>query len=157
MQMPDEHDESGPTRGTMFCIGCDYPLDGLSANTCPECGRGFDLRNIVTYRHVASPVVLQDAVRLSQLPISAAVALCARLEAHGLAAAMHEQRGGVIGYAELPSASVWVERGDEARATELMQAPQEDHAPWACPMCDEMIEGQFAVCWNCGQERPAET
>ena len=25
----------------MFCIGCDYPLAGLSSR-CPECGRPFD-------------------------------------------------------------------------------------------------------------------
>ena len=26
----------------MFCLGCEYPLDGLEAHRCPECGRAFD-------------------------------------------------------------------------------------------------------------------
>ncbi len=25
-----------------LCLGCNYPLRGLPANRCPECGRGFD-------------------------------------------------------------------------------------------------------------------
>ncbi len=25
-----------------FCLGCDYPLNGLTTNRCPECGRPFD-------------------------------------------------------------------------------------------------------------------
>ncbi len=25
--------------------------------------------------------------------------------------------------------------------------------PWTCESCGEQVEGQFAVCWNCGAER----
>jgi hypothetical protein len=25
---------------------------------------------------------------------------------------------------------------------------------WVCPQCGEECEGQFAQCWNCGQDRP---
>ena len=32
----------------MFCIGCDYPLVGLSSQ-CPECGRPFDPKNPNTF------------------------------------------------------------------------------------------------------------
>lgn len=28
---------------------------------------------------------------------------------------------------------------------------------WQCPDCSEMLEGQFAECWNCGARRPQET
>ena len=27
---------------TMFCLKCSYPLDGLNAISCPECGRPFN-------------------------------------------------------------------------------------------------------------------
>jgi hypothetical protein len=38
-------------RPTMWCIDpeCRYPLDGLMANRCPECGREFDPDNPQTY------------------------------------------------------------------------------------------------------------
>jgi hypothetical protein len=28
-------------------------------------------------------------------------------------------------------------------------------APWHCPSCGEMLEGQFGSCWRCGRERDA--
>ena len=40
------------------------------------------------------------------------------------------------------------------RALELIHeslAPADDDAsPWQCVSCGETVEGQFAVCWNCG-------
>ena len=27
-------------------------------------------------------------------------------------------------------------------------------ARWVCQHCDETIEGQFAICWNCGTDSP---
>lgn len=33
----------------MFCLGCLYVLDGLSADRCPECGRRFDRSNPRTF------------------------------------------------------------------------------------------------------------
>ncbi len=27
-------------------------------------------------------------------------------------------------------------------------------APWACPVCGEEVQGDFDLCWNCGQGRP---
>jgi hypothetical protein len=27
-------------------------------------------------------------------------------------------------------------------------------ADWTCPTCGEVIEGQFAMCWNCQTSRP---
>ena len=26
--------------------------------------------------------------------------------------------------------------------------------PWTCPKCGEEVEASFAMCWNCGEERP---
>ena len=28
--------------------------------------------------------------------------------------------------------------------------------PWVCARCGERLEGQFAQCWNCGADRPAQ-
>lgn len=39
---------------------------------------------------------------------------------------------------------------DALDESEVAEAP-----PWTCPNCGEEVEGQFAVCWKCGQERPA--
>jgi hypothetical protein len=27
-------------------------------------------------------------------------------------------------------------------------------APWQCPSCNELIEGQFQACWKCGALKP---
>ena len=41
----------------MTCLGCDYPLAGVAANACPECGRAFDPADRKTYgpRRVRPP------------------------------------------------------------------------------------------------------
>ena len=33
----------------MYCLDCKYSLQQLPANTCPECGRGFDPSNGSTF------------------------------------------------------------------------------------------------------------
>ena len=37
------------------CLGCDYPLTGLTENRCPECGRVFDPRDPDTMRTARTP------------------------------------------------------------------------------------------------------
>ncbi|HYF16196.1 MAG TPA: hypothetical protein VD971_14110 [Phycisphaerales bacterium] len=44
----------------MTCLGCDYPLAGVAANACPECGRAFDPADRKTY----GPRILQKAARV---------------------------------------------------------------------------------------------
>ena len=34
---------------TMYCRGCEYILDGLDRNRCPECGRTFDPDDLATF------------------------------------------------------------------------------------------------------------
>jgi hypothetical protein len=143
----------------MFCLECSYPLDHLKSSVCPECGREFDRVDEQTYRSLPGPV-LDDPVTVARLPITQAVGLCIRLEQAGIVAALHEERGGVIAYAELPTGSVWVERDDHQRAREIAAQPivdeaedQVDHSQWVCASCGERVEGQFTSCWKCGAER----
>lgn len=35
-----------------WCLGCDYPLNGLTENRCPECGREFNPRDPKSMRLV---------------------------------------------------------------------------------------------------------
>lgn len=37
-----------------FCLDCRYPLRGLTNHVCPECGRGFDLKDPTTFSPTAS-------------------------------------------------------------------------------------------------------
>lgn len=50
---------------------------------------------------------------------------------------------------------LWVLRdGDLHRAERLLNELKRDipgGASWRCPKCHEENEGQFAVCWNCGE------
>lgn len=138
----------------MFCLGCDYPLERLKSYLSPECGRAFDSEDVSTYRYVYWPV-LDNPVMLTRRPVTDAVVLCVRLEGAGILAMTHEERGGVIAYSEQPQGSVWVERKDEPQARAVIAQPSSaaDRALWRCAACGEMIEGQFALCWNCGAER----
>lgn len=56
--------------------------------------------------------------------------------------------------------AVWVKEEDSERAMALMkeffaQTHENATSPdWKCPVCSELVEGQFDVCWQCGRERP---
>ncbi len=46
----------GPAKPKL-CLGCEYVLDGLPEQRCPECGRTFDLARPETYGCITSTVV----------------------------------------------------------------------------------------------------
>lgn len=57
------------------------------------------------------------------------------------------------------AASLWiVDDGDLPRAEALLaeaRTPDENPAlPWICPDCDETVDAELAVCWNCGASAP---
>ncbi len=82
------------------------------------------------------------------------------------ATVMGEVLGGVVGAIpkSLSTAStVWVHAADVDRAKAVVaqfdarpldRAMKTEAAPWKCPNCGEMIEGQFSDCWNCMTARP---
>ena len=54
---------------------------------------------------------------------------------------------------------LWVAEADYARAEAIMAEALSDKshlAHWQCDKCDEWIEGQFDLCWQCGAPRPSE-
>ncbi len=67
--------------------------------------------------------------------------------------------GGSIG--EVPpdqaNPELWVEDEDDwQRAGAMLEAfrhPPSHH--WACPGCQEIIDGPFEQCWKCGTQMPA--
>lgn len=83
------------------------------------------------------------------------------LESAGLQAELRNHRllGGV---GEIPFLETWPELWvaalDVDRARELIEeavhGDASGHSPWSCVGCGEHVEGQFAVCWQCGRERP---
>lgn len=55
---------------------------------------------------------------------------------------------------------LWVEDdADEAIALQLIEevlGAGDDPGPeWTCPGCGEVLEGQFAACWRCGEPAPS--
>jgi hypothetical protein len=51
---------------------------------------------------------------------------------------------------------IWIRNSlDEARARELIEQwrTPPGGAPWICSRCGEVLEPQFAECWNCGAPR----
>ncbi|MEY3272541.1 MAG: hypothetical protein RLZZ341_1442 [Pseudomonadota bacterium] len=52
---------------------------------------------------------------------------------------------------------IWV-LDDRSHARALQVLDELRHAPhrhWACPGCQEIIDGPFELCWNCGTPMPA--
>lgn len=51
---------------------------------------------------------------------------------------------------------IWIRNAlDEARARQLIEQLSRPVAgePWTCRHCGEVLEPQFAQCWNCGTPR----
>jgi hypothetical protein len=79
------------------------------------------------------------------------------LESEGIACVVRNDRlGGIVG--EIPFLECWpelwvVQTGNYLKAKsvvdEVLRASTPS-APWHCAGCGETIEGQFALCWNCG-------
>lgn len=85
------------------------------------------------------------------------------LQAAGITSYVRNERlAGALG--EIPFLECWpelwvVESGQSLRARALIDealhpAPASDD--WQCPGCAETIEGQFALCWNCGASPEGE-
>src|SRR5690242_19490405 len=46
--VPADSKSTSDVRRISRCLGCDYPLRGLTEPRCPECGRAFDPRDITS-------------------------------------------------------------------------------------------------------------
>ncbi len=60
---------------------------------------------------------------------------------------------------EIPVTEAWPElwvldkaNGEDAARLvhEALEEGESDQANWECQSCHEIVEGQFAECWNCG-------
>ncbi len=82
------------------------------------------------------------------------------LESYGIACTIQKQfSSGAIG--DIPAIECWpelwiVDPNEFERAKEIVNEamnPQNENLPtWNCPVCHEIIEGQFTACWKCGTE-----
>ena len=43
---------AGTSRQIMYCLGCEYVLNGIDGTACPECGRLFSARDASSYATV---------------------------------------------------------------------------------------------------------
>jgi hypothetical protein len=82
------------------------------------------------------------------------------LEDAGIAACVQRvYAGGIAG--EIPPdqalPEVWVkDDGKQARAVAWLQDLQrQPHRHWACRACQEIVDGPFEQCWNCGALMPS--
>lgn len=58
-------------------------------------------------------------------------------------------------------AEVWVKnplhyRLAEKLVEELESGSSEEFQDWHCPDCGELVEGTFALCWNCQEDSSAQ-
>ena len=53
--------------------------------------------------------------------------------------------------------TVWVHGNDAERALAVLADVRTEGVMlpnWVCPGCEESVEAQYAVCWNCGKPQP---
>lgn len=48
---------------------------------------------------------------------------------------------------------ILVKEEDFQRAKDLIEIENKDKTSWICRKCGEVHEGQFSVCWNCGEAK----
>jgi hypothetical protein len=141
----------------IYCSVCGYPLCGLPAGRCPECGHHFDPADPASVRHDTGPIMRIHVAN----DLSEAEAFCHMLrESRIQARALGEGEGRVIGGTDR-GFTIWVGRRHAQRAREIIAGQLEaarrlaqDRSAWNCPGCHEDIEGQFDTCWNCEAQRP---
>lgn len=146
-----------PERTNMTCLNCGSALEESRANMCPDCGKEFDPDDPRTFKRV-----LNDPVRIFRGEIAEVISACLMLEQHGIPARIEREAGGVIAHFDIAKGTLWVERDDEddakvtLKATVSLKQAQRatPEAKWTCPSCNETVEPQFEVCWNCQTEKP---
>lgn len=83
------------------------------------------------------------------------------LESHGIACIIQNQYSSAA-LGDIPAIECWpelwiIDKNELERAKaivkEALDPPSQDSTPWKCPNCNELCEGQFTACWNCGKER----
>ncbi len=145
-----------------FCKSCNYPLDRLGTQRCPECGLAFDFDDPMSFNFgLPRPIKLyacRDGMEADLLR--------SFLIERGIAAqVLGEILGSALG--ELPPTTetlpaVWINEAQSQQAISALNEFLSAHArdsgnPWTCTNCGERIEGQFAICWNCQTQRPDST
>ena len=67
------------------------------------------------------------------------------------------------GLGDIPFVEAWPElwvldpanrHNAERLIREALSGEEPSQSEWQCPKCHEMVEGQFAECWNCGTRVP---
>lgn len=48
---------------------------------------------------------------------------------------------------------ILVDEDDLVRAKSVIEVDITNKDSWTCKKCNEVHEGQFSVCWNCGEKR----
>lgn len=98
--------------------------------------------------------------KLQQAPNLALATLWADMLTHaGIAATVQRAFAGSIA-GELPPdqalPEIWIQDAAQFEAAKSLLAEWQHlpHHRWACPGCQEIVEGPFEQCWNCGRDRP---
>lgn len=98
--------------------------------------------------------------RVTEAPnLAIATLWCDLLRAAGLQASVQRAyASGIVGHIPPDQAlpEVWVaEAGEVGRARALLaERHRLPERRWVCRACDELVEGPFEQCWNCGAMRP---
>lgn len=142
-----------------LCRICGYPLVGLGAHRCPECGWQFSLGDLI-------PPGEWPIVQLYGQPVPVTQAVCAILNIEGIAFEdniIHALWGVNVG--RTPATWLRVDRSvyfdavhallealagrRPVDANESKRDTPLRRKPWPCAVCGERNPGNFELCWQC--------
>jgi len=135
----------------LTCRNCDYPLRGLAADRCPQCGEAFDLAAFIPAEPWVEVAPGRSSTELSLIfmRLRAAGIPCARLDPNDPLESLFGSRGQAFG-----RASLRVRHDYYLDALHVLRTgPDPDAEPWTCPKCHETVPGNFEICWKCQSPR----
>ncbi len=143
----------------LLCLKCGYPLGGLPAQRCPECGRRFDIDE-----HIPKGDFPAVIFKAEEVPLSPQIMDLMRTYRIPFMDAVRQIESGFGNDRSVHSRSrLAVPRACYFEVIDLLRRragglplpeppPRVDGPDWACKACGEANPGSFEICWNCAEE-----
>jgi|GEM_PF-497724 len=137
----------------LLCAQCDQSLAGAMADRCPGCGHDFDLLAIVPkgdWADVSAFVPTSLAVVAKSLLYDAEIPYLVDN------AGLNHLYSGAVPFVShrLRVPRVFFFDALNVLATSVGAVRPGAGADWTCSNCNEVVPGDFDVCWNCNASHP---
>lgn len=144
------------------CLQCGYPLGGLSAHRCSECGLAINYESYIPKGDF--PLLIVDGKEAVLTPETEDI--LTRLKIPFIR--IEDTTSNIYGLHTVPQGKsrIGVARSHYFDAIDALRRfsenvdnlpPMIDASDWTCAACNEENPGAFEICWKCEQPRPVVT